>query len=156
MTTTVTPIPQDKPQLSVILNVKNAARALEFYQQALGARVISSFVMPNGIVGHAELRVGTAVFAVSDEFPEHGALSPETVGGSPAMVHLYVENADETVARAVAAGAKAHEPVSDQFYGDRGGKITDPFGHRWWIATQIEVVSIEEQAARARKLFGTA
>lgn len=154
MAANISPIPSDRPQLSVFLNVKGGAKALEWYQRALGAELVNSYVAPNGIVGHAELRIGTAWFAVSDEFPEWGARSPETIGGSPVMIHLYVANVDEAVARAVKEGATAHEPVSDQFYGDRGGKITDPFGHRWWLASHIEDVPIPEMKKRAQALFG--
>ena len=91
---------------------------------------------------------------LSDEYPDYGARSPDTIGGTPVMLHIYVEDADAVVARAVENGAKLDAKVEDQFYGDRGGKITDPFGHRWWIASRKEEVSREEMKRRAKELYG--
>ncbi|HEX3495748.1 MAG TPA: VOC family protein, partial [Methylocella sp.] len=88
------------------------------------------------------------------EFPDHDALSPQTIGGTPVMIHLYVEEVDAFTARAIGAGLKVLRPVADQFYGDRGGKFEDPFGHRWWIATRTEDISPEELHKRATALFG--
>ena len=111
---------------------------------------------PDGKIGHAELKIGTARFMLSDEYPEMGVRSPESIGGSPVTLHLYVEDVDATFAQAVAAGAKVVRPVEDQFYGDRAGKLVDPFGHSWFLATHKEDVAVEERKRRAEKLFGQA
>jgi PhnB protein len=92
---------------------------------------------------------------LADEFPEQGFLSPQTTGGSPVMLHLYVEDVDALFDQAVAAGAKVLKPIEDQFYGDRAGKLADPFGHVWYIATHKEDVSPEEMKKRAAALFGS-
>jgi PhnB protein len=152
---TVTPIPTDRPRLSAYLTVRDGAAAIAYYQHVFGAVEEDRFAEPNGRIGHADLRIGDAPLMLSDEYPDYGARSPDTIGGSPVMLHLYVEDADAVVARAVEAGAKLDAPVEDQFYGDRGGKITDPFGHRWWIATRKENVPLEEQKRRASELYGT-
>lgn len=155
MPSPVTPIPTDRPRLSAYLTVRDGAAAIAYYQHVFGAVEEDRFAEPNGKVGHADLRIGDATLMLSDEYPDYGARSPDTIGGSPVMLHLYVEDADAVVARAVEAGAKLDAPVEDQFYGDRGGKITDPFGHRWWIATRKEEVPLEEQKRRASELYGT-
>lgn len=150
----VSPIPTDRPRLGPYITVDDGAAALEFYRRAFGAVELSRMADENGRIGHAELRIGDGVLMLSDEFPEYGARAPKTIGGSPVMLHLYVEDADAVVASAEAAGATVDEPVADQFYGDRGGKLTDPFGHRWWIATRVEEVSEEEVKRRAAQLYG--
>lgn len=155
MPSPVTPIPTDRPRLSAYLTVRDGAAAIAYYQHVFGAVEEDRFAEPNGKVGHADLRIGDATLMLSDEYPDYGARSPDTIGGSPVMLHLYVEDADAVVARAVEAGARLDAPVEDQFYGDRGGKITDPFGHRWWIATRKEEVPLEEQKRRASELYGT-
>ncbi len=155
MPSPVTPIPTDRPRLSAYLTVRDGAAAIAYYQHVFGAVEEDRFAEPNGKVGHADLRIGDATLMLSDEYPDYGARSPDTIGGSPVMLHLYVEDADAVVARAVEAGARLDAPVEDQFYGDRGGKITDPFGHRWWIASRKEEVPLEEQKRRASELYGT-
>jgi PhnB protein len=135
------------------LTVKNADAAIAFYKTAFGAEETLRLAS-RGMVGHAEMKIGDAQFMLSDEFPEMDILGPETRGGSPVVMHLYVDDVDAFVARAVAAGAKVLRPVEDQFYGDRGGKLVDPFGHLWWFATHKEDVSPEEMKRRAAALFG--
>jgi PhnB protein len=130
------------------LTVKNASAAIEFYKAAFGA-VEQYRIDHRGAVGHAELMVGDALLMLSDEFADMGILGPETLGGSPVCMHLYVDDADAFFDRAVAAGAKVLRPVADQFYGDRGGKLVDPFGHLWWFATHKEDVSPDEIKRRA-------
>lgn len=151
----VPPVPTDRPRMSPYLTVNDGAAAIDFYVKAFGAVETDRFAEPNGKVGHADLKIGDATFMLSDEYPEYGARSPSSLGGSPVMVHLYVEDVDAVFARAVEAGAKVESPVENQFYGDRGGKLTDPFGHRWWLATRLEEVSTEEQHKRAAELYGT-
>lgn len=155
MPSPVTPIPTDRPRLSAYLTVRDGAAAIAYYQHVFGAVEEDRFAERDGRIGHADLRFGDATLMLSDEYPDYGARSPDTIGGSPVMLHLYVEDADAVVARAVEAGARLDAPVADQFHGDRGGKITDPFGHRWWIATRKEEVPLEEQKRRASELYGT-
>jgi PhnB protein len=109
--------------------------------------------MPDGRIGHAEIEIGEADIMLADEFPDMGVVSPQTLGGSPVTILLYFEDVDAVARQAVAAGAKVLRNVEDQFYGDRGGKLEDPFGHTWWIATHKEDVSHEEMQRRSAALF---
>ena len=143
------PIPDGYHAITPYLIVSGAAKALDFYAQAFGAVERDRMQDPSGKVRHAEITIGGACVMLADEHPEIGALSPATVGGSPVNLHLYVEDVDAFVARAVAAGATLTRPVADQFYGDRVGGITDPFGHRWSIATHKEDLTAEEIRRRA-------
>jgi PhnB protein len=135
------------------LTIKDAARALEFYKTAFGATEIFRLSMPDGRLGHAEIRLGDSVIMLSDEFPEYGGVAPHTLGGSPVNIHLYVKDVDAFVKRAVAAGAKELKPVMDQFYGDRSGQLEDPFGHLWWVATHKEEIAADEMQRRVQALF---
>lgn len=154
MSANVRPIPADRPRLSPCITVDDCAAAIDFYRRAFGATEGSRMEEPNGRIGHAELRMVDAVLRLSDEYPEHGALSPKSIGGSPMLIHLYVEDAGAVVADAVEAGATAQGPVENHFYGDREGKLVDPFGHRWWIASRIEEVPEEEMVRRAKRVHG--
>jgi PhnB protein len=129
------------------LRVRNAAAAIEFYKNAFGATELIRFAA-HGRIAHAELAIGNSIVMLGDEAPEYGFPSPETLGGSPAGMHLYVDDADAWVERAVAAGARLVMPVTDQFYGDRSGHVADPFGYGWTIATRKEDLSIEEMQQR--------
>jgi uncharacterized glyoxalase superfamily protein PhnB len=126
------------------LRVKNAAAAIEFYIQAFGAQEIFRLVEPNGRIGHAELSIGNATLMLSDEYPEHGLLGPQSLGGVGSSIHLHVANADAAMARAIAAGATVVHELMDQFYGERSCTIRDPFGHEWSLGHEIEKVSREE------------
>ena len=148
----VKPIPEGYHSVTPYLIVKGAARALEFYAKAFGATLLFRMDDPDGRVGHAEIEVGDSRLMLADEFPEMGARSPQTVGGTPVGLVLYVEDVDATVARAVAAGAKVTRPVENKFYGDRMGEVTDPFGHRWFLGTHVEDVPPEEMRRRAAAL----
>lgn len=154
MTSNVTPVPAGFHTATPYLIVRDAARALEFYRQVFGAKELSRLATPDGKVGHAEIRIGDSRIMLADEFPEWDARSPQTIGGSAVYIMLYVEDVDAVVARAVAAGATLFKPVADQFYGDRSGSLTDPFGHKWTVATHKEDVSPEEVKQRAAALFG--
>ncbi len=154
MKSIVKPVPEGYHTVTPYLFITNAAKAIAFYQEAFGATELERLATPDGKVAHAELRIGDSRVMLSDEFPEMGTRSPQTIGGSAASIMLYVEDVDAVVSRAVAAGAKVLEPVADQFYGDRSGCITDPFGHRWTIATHQEDVPPEEIKKRAAALFG--
>ena len=142
------PIPNGFHSLTPYLCVSDAARAIEFYDKAFGATLIMRLAEPGGRVGHAELQVGDSVIMLADEHPEYGVRSPRAFGGSPVSLHLYVEDVDAVVARAVAAGAKVVHPVADKFYGDRSGRVEDPFGHVWDIGTHKEDVSPAEVERR--------
>jgi PhnB protein len=135
------------------LIVKDAAAAIEFYKKVFGAIELFRLGGPDGKVGHAELMITDSIVMLADEAPQMGSLAPPTIGGSPVRILLYVENVDDVVPRAVAAGAKIVRPVADQFYGDRAGGIEDPFGHYWHVATHKEDVSPEEMKRRAQALF---
>lgn len=152
---TVSPIPEGhEGRITPYLCVQGGAGAIAFYQQAFGATLLMRMDQPDGRLGHAELRIGEAPLMLADEFPEMGFRSPQTLGGSPVTLHLYVSDADAAVQRAVEAGARLLRPVADQFYGDRGGQVEDPYGHLWWIATRKEQLGVEEIRQRAAKLFG--
>ena len=131
------------------LIVNGAARAIEFYKQAFGATETFRMEGPDGRIGHAEIKIGDSHVMLADEQPQIGARSPQTIGGSPVSLTLYVEDVDATVNRAVEAGAKLTRPVANQFYGDRTGGVEDPFGHAWYVATHVEDVAPEEMQKRA-------
>jgi len=154
MTPRVNPIPDDCPHVTPYLCCKNAGSAIDFYKNAFGAIEVMRMAQPDGVIGHAELKFGDSVIMLADEFPEIDFLSPQTLGGSPVMILLYVENVDAVVEKAVAAGSKLTRPVENQFYGDRSGKLIDPFGHTWMIATRIENISQEEMEKRAAAMSG--
>lgn len=140
----VKPIPEGYRTLTPYMTVRNAARAIEFYKQAFGAEERGVMKDPSGKVMHAELKIGDSVVMLADEFPEFGSLSPQSIGGSPMGLHIYIENVDAAFDRAVKAGAQVEMPVSDQFWGDRYGKLKDPFGHKWSIATHMKDMSADE------------
>ena len=132
----VKPIPQGMESLTPHITVKNAKEAIEFYKKAFGAEERGRFLTPDGRVMHASLKVGGGHLFLNDEFPEMKGCGAPVVGSDvPFVINLYVENADETVDRAVKAGAKSKMPVSDMFWGDRYGQFRDPFGVRWSVGT---------------------
>jgi PhnB protein len=135
------------------LIAKGAGDAIEFYKKVFGAQELFRLCGPDGKIGHAELKIGDSVVMIADEHPGMGAVSPQTLGGSPVGILLYVDDVDDVVPRAVAAGAKIVRPVADQFYGDRTGGIVDPYGHHWHLATHKEDVSPDEMKRRAEALF---
>ena len=139
---------EPRQSITAFLIIKGAARAIEFYKKAFGAEEISRLNMPGDRIGYAALRIGDNVIALSDESPEYGALSAETLGGSPVRIHLSVSDADAVAAQAVAAGARIVRPVSDQFYGERSGQVIDPFGYTWMLATHKEDLTMEEMQRR--------
>ena len=142
-------IPEGYHTATPYLIVKGAAGALEFYKKALGATELMRFSGPGGCIMHAEIRIGNSVLMLADEFPQMGARSPQTLGGSPVGIMLYVEDADARYKQAVAAGAKVVKPIKDQFYGDRSGTVEDPYGHQWTISTHKEDVPPDEMKRRA-------
>jgi PhnB protein len=138
------PVPSGYHSLTPYLIVRDAASALGFYREALGAVERLCLKGPSGKVTHAEVQVGDSIFMLADEYPEMGFVGPQTYGGSPVSLLLYVEDVDARFAQAVASGARELRPVRDQFYGDRTGMLQDPFGHVWTIATHLEDLSPEE------------
>ena len=156
MPSKVKPIPAGHHTVAPYLAIKNAVSALEFYKKAFGAIETYKLIVPDGRLGHAEIRLGNSLIVLSDEFPEFGGKAPESLGGSPVSIHLYVEDVDAFVKKAVAAGARELKPVADQFYGDRSGQLQDPYGHLWWVATHKEDVAPEEMQKRVQALFARA
>jgi PhnB protein len=130
------------------LVVSDAAAAIEFYKKAFGASETLRLSGPGPKIGHAEIKIGNSTIMLSDEFVDYGAVSPKTLGGSPAKIHIYVNDVDTVARQAVAAGAKIVRPVQDQFYGDRSGQFADPFGYVWILATQKEKMSGAEMQRR--------
>src|SRR5215469_6007848 len=137
-------VPAGFHSLTPHLTVRDADKALEFYKNALGAEVLNVARMPDGKVLHAGLRIGDSMLMLNDEFPEMGGLSPLSTGGSGVTIHIYTENVDDAFDRAVNGGAKVKMPLMDQFWGDRYGLVTDPFGHSWSLATHIKDMSRED------------
>jgi PhnB protein len=140
----VQPIPNGYHTATPYLIVKGAAQAIDFYKQAFGAVELMRLADPSGKVGHAEIQIGDSPIMLADEHPEMGFRGPQALGGAAVSILLYVEDVDSRFSQAVAAGATVLRPVKDQFYGDRSGTLTDPFGHVWTIATHTEDVSAEE------------
>jgi PhnB protein len=135
--------------LSPYITVKNARAAIDFYVAAFGAEELYALVDPaDGRIGHGEIRFGTTVVMISDEYPDFGAISPESLGGSPVKLYIDVDDVDTLFPKAIALGATELRPVKDQFFGDRSGMLIDPFGHSWFIATKSEAVSPEEMQRR--------
>lgn len=151
----INPVSEGHHALTPSITVKNAAKAVEFYKKAFGAELTENFVMPDGRVGHAELRIGDSKLMLNDEFPEmgYGAPQGQTVSAS---VRVYIADVDAVFDRAISLGAKAVKPVSDQFWGDRQGQLRDPFGHHWSIATHVEDVSPAELKKRMEAMFAVA
>ena len=150
MTSKVKHIPEGYHTATPYLIAKDAASAIEFYKKAFGATVLEIIADESGAVRHGEFKIGDSQFMITDENPDYPAwLSPHSRGGSPVHIYLYVEDADAVFNGAIAAGATELLPMQDQFYGDRSGALTDPFGHVWYIATHVEDVSSEEIQKRA-------
>lgn len=151
----VKPIPDGYHAVTPYLAIAGAAKAIEFYKQAFGAKERFRMPSPDGAgVGHAELQIGDSVLMLADEFPAMDFHGPRKGEGTSVMLHLYVSDVDATQARAIRAGARELRPVKDQFYGDRSGTIEDPFGHLWSIATHKEDLTPDQIARRAAEEFG--
>lgn len=140
----VQPIPKGYHTLTPYLTVRDAIRAIQFYKDAFGAEEIGVMKGPDGKVMHAEIRIGDSLVMLGDESPQFGALSPLSIGGSGMGLHVYVEDVDSAFDRAIKAGGTVEMPVTDMFWGDRYGKLTDPFGHKWSIATRKRNMTSEE------------
>lgn len=146
-------IPDGYEGITPYLICKNAEAAIEFYKKAFGAVELFRIGGP-GMVGHAEMKIGNSIFMLADEFPDMGAVSPQTLGGTPVSLYIYVEDVDGFSEKAIGEGMKVLKPVTDQFYGDRSGHFEDPFGHKWGFATHKEDLTPEELNERAKAAHG--
>ena len=147
----VKPIPEGYNSVNAYIAVDDAAKAIEFYTRAFGAKERGRMPGPNDTIAHAELQIGDSVVMLSDPMPQSPTKTPKELGGVTSSLMLYVEDVDEFVQQAVDAGAEITMPVEDQFWGDRFGRVKDPFGHDWSIATHIEDVSPEEMEKRGQE-----
>ncbi|MBK8503418.1 MAG: VOC family protein [Saprospiraceae bacterium] len=135
------------------MTVQGCDQAIEFYKKAFGATEKLRLLMPNGLIGHAEIAIEGSLLMMAEENPEWGTKSPKTLGGSPMTFGLYVPDVDKAFQKAIDAGATAITPVKDKFYGDRVGQVLDPFGYQWMITTHFEDVSALEMQSRMDKMF---
>jgi PhnB protein len=147
-TAKVKPVPEGFSTVTPHLNVRDAARALDFYKRAFGAIETVRMPGPGGAILHAEIKIGDSHLFLADEMPEWGSRSPLTIGGTATAICLYVDDADAVFNQAVSAGARVLMPLADQFWGDRYGKLADPFGHEWAVATHLEDLTPEEMKKR--------
>ena len=145
-------IPKGYQTVTPYLCVKGAARAIEFYKKAFGAKEVMRMPGPHGTLGHAEIQINGCRIMLADEFPEMNFRSPQSYGGTPINIHVYVKNVDAVAKKVVAAGAKLLRSVADQFYGDRSCSVEDPFGHVWHIATHVKDISMREMKKHAAAL----
>jgi PhnB protein len=145
-------IPDGHHSVTPYLALSDAAKAIAFYVEALGATELYRLSMPNGRVAHAELQIGNSRIMVSDEAPEWGNRSPKTIGGSPVGLCLFADDVDAAAARFLKAGGKTVRPLENQFYGDRSGRFEDPEGYTWTLAQHVEDVSPDEMQKRMAKM----
>jgi PhnB protein len=146
------PVPEEMRSITPHLVCAGAADAIEFYKKAFGAVEVARLPGAQGKLMHAMIRIGDSAVMLADEMPDWGSLGPKALKGSPVTIHLYVDNVDATVERAVKAGAKITMPVDDMFWGDRYGKLEDPFGHHWSVATHVRDVSTDEMQQAMKKM----
>ena len=150
----VNPIPEGYHSVTPYLSIKGAAKAIDYYKQVFGATELFRMAAPDGKIGHAEIKIGNSPIMLADEFPEMEFVSPQTLGGSPIGLMIYVDDVDTMFNQAISAGATQVKPLQDQFYGDRSGTLKDPFGHVWTVATHVEDVAPEELQKRAAAAHG--
>lgn len=154
MTNENNPLPPQYPGVTAYLVVKGAAEAMEFYKSVFGAEEVLRLTAPDGVVCHAELRIGGGAFMLAEEVPDMDIKAPPTIGGSPVGLMFYTQDPDAMFEAAINAGAKEFKPVCDQFYGERSGTVDDPFGHRWTISSRTEGISLDEVAKRFQDFYG--
>ena len=150
MSNPVQAIPKGYHTITPYLTCKSSAQAIEYYKSVFGATEIMRMSGPDGKIGHAEMQIGDSKLMLADEFPGMSA-APTPGSKSPCALFLYLENVDATFNRAVSAGAKVDMPLANQFWGDRYGKLTDPFGHQWALAQHVEDVSPDEMMRRQKE-----
>jgi PhnB protein len=146
----VNPIPNGYHVVTPYLTIQGAGEAIDFYKRAFGAVEVARMATPDGKIMHAELQIGDSFIMLGDENPQYNR-SPKSLGGTAVGLHLYVPDVDAAFARAVGAGATPKMPPTDMFWGDRFGKLTDPYGHEWSLATHKEDVGPEEMRRRAQE-----
>jgi PhnB protein len=151
----VKPIPDGYHAITPYLAVDDAAKAIDFYKQAFGAKERLRMPGPEGKIGHAEIEIGDSLVMLADSFPQSTSKPPSELGGSTTLLFLYVEDVDSVVPQAVDAGATLDSAVEDMFWGDRSGRITDPFGHPWQLATHVEDVPPDQMAERAKEAMAS-
>lgn len=156
MSTPVKPVPEGFHSVTPYLVIRDAARAIEFYTRAFGAKERCRMPGPGGAIMHAEIQIGDSIIMLGEENPAYEAKSPQALNGTPVGLCLYVDDVDGVFQQAVAAGASSKMPVQDMFWGDRYGKLADPFGHEWSIATHKEDLTAEEMGKRAAAAFSQA
>jgi PhnB protein len=149
----IKPIPDGYHSVTPYLIVRGAVQALDFYQRAFGAKEIMRLTMPDGTLGHAEMQIGDSRVLLGDEAPQRNVKSPSTLGGSSVHLLIHLAGVDAAIGRAIAAGATEVRPTADQFYGDRSGTVSDPFGHQWTLSTRIEDMSAPEMQRRMDALM---
>jgi PhnB protein len=147
----VQPIPAGYHSVTPYLCIDGAARAIEFYKKAFGAKERMRMEAPGGKIGHAEITIGDSIIMMADEYPEMEFRSPRARGGTPVTLHIYVKNVDQAFPRAIEAGATVKQPLKNQFYGDRSGTLEDPFGHIWHLSTHVEELSMKEIRKRGEE-----
>jgi PhnB protein len=152
----VNPIPPGYAGVTAYLIMRDAARAMDFYREAFGAREVLRLDYPDGKIAHAEMKLGEGYVMLSEEMPEMGIRGPLSLGGTPVSLLVYVEDVDRVFERALRAGAENKRPVADQFYGDRSGTLVDPFGHVWTIATHRKDMSAQEMQKAMEAEMGKA
>ena len=150
----VNPIPEGYHSVTPYLSVKGAAKAIDYYKQVFGATELFRMPGPDGKIGHAEIKIGNSPIMLADEFPEMEFVSPQTLGGTPVGIMIYVDDVDTMYNQAIEQGGTEVKPLQDQFYGDRSGTLRDPFGHVWTVATHVEDVTPEELQKRAAAAHG--
>jgi PhnB protein len=151
MPTQAKPIPEGYHTATPYITLNDASRAIDFYKRAFGAQVVARMDGPDGKVAHAEIRIGDSIIMLGDEMPGMGNRSPQSLGGTTGGIMLYVENADAVFNQAVSAGAQVEMPVADMFWGDRYGRLKDPFGHSWSVGTHVEDVAPAEMSKRMQE-----
>ena len=153
MTASVKPVPEGFHTATPSLVVRDAGKAIDFYKKAFGAEERMRMPGPDGKIMHAEIKIGDSIIFLSDEIPNMGGKSPQSVGAYTGGIYLYVPNVDEVVQRAVDAGAKTAGPVSDMFWGDRLGHFVDPFGHAWSVSTHVADLTEQEMEKGAQAFY---
>lgn len=150
----VNPIPEGYHSVTPYLSIKGAAAAIDYYKKVFGATELFRMAGPDGKIGHAEIKIGNSPIMLADEYPEMEFVSPQTLGGSPIGLMIYVDDVDTMFKNAISGGGKEIKPLQDQFYGDRSGTLRDPFGHVWTVATHVEDIAPEEMERRAKAAHG--
>lgn len=148
-------IPKGFHSVTPYLTVQDVAQAIDFYKRAFGAEEVMRMDGPYGKVSHGEIKIGDSIVMIAEEGPSGGLRAPQSLGGSTVSVVLYVKDVDPVFEQALSAGAKEQQPLANMFWGDRYGRLTDPFGHSWSLATHVEDVSPEEMGRRAREAMKT-